>query len=116
MIALVFATEISWNRIVGCDVALWRGPVATDGVCRYCYLNRALVRSVAAGVATAKAFLYYDTINSASWSLSDRSRSNHGPLCGTSHMTARTCDNLKNLAFAIEPQANPIRPTLRDGH
>jgi hypothetical protein len=36
-------------------------------------------------------------------------------LCGTSH-TQTYCDNLKNLAFAIEPPANPIRPTLRDGH
>jgi hypothetical protein len=25
-------------------------------------------------------------------------------------------DNLKNLAFLIEPPANPLRPTLRDGH
>jgi hypothetical protein len=25
-------------------------------------------------------------------------------------------DTLKNLAFAVEPAANPIRPTLRDGH
>src|SRR5258705_12704444 len=25
-------------------------------------------------------------------------------------------DNLKNLGFAIDPPANPVRPTLRDGH
>jgi hypothetical protein len=31
-------------------------------------------------------------------------------------MPAGYCDKMKNLAFAIEPVANPIRPTLRDGH
>jgi hypothetical protein len=25
-------------------------------------------------------------------------------------------DKLKNLALGVEPAANPIRPTLRDGH
>ena len=39
-----------------------------------------------------------------------------GLLCARSQVRANYCDNLKNLAFAIEPQANPIRPTLRDGH
>src|ERR1700686_73435 len=41
--------------------------------------------------------------------------SHHLP-CGTSQIRAYYCDNLKNLAFPIEPAANPIRPTLRDGH
>jgi hypothetical protein len=39
-----------------------------------------------------------------------------GFLCGTSQIQVRTCYNLKNLAFPIEPPANPTRPTLRDGH
>jgi hypothetical protein len=37
-------------------------------------------------------------------------------LWGMSQMQPWSCDNLKNLAFPIEPPANPIRPTLRDGH
>jgi hypothetical protein len=37
-------------------------------------------------------------------------------LWGTSQMPSGRCDNSKNLAFAIEPPANPTRPTLRDGH
>jgi hypothetical protein len=41
-IVLVFATEISRNRIVGCDVALWRGPVETDGVMRILFCEPTL--------------------------------------------------------------------------
>jgi hypothetical protein len=37
-------------------------------------------------------------------------------LCGRSQMIPDYCASLKNLAFAVEPAANPIRPTLRDGH
>ena len=37
-------------------------------------------------------------------------------LCGSSQIFQDYYGNLKNLAFAIEPVANPIRPTLRDGH
>jgi hypothetical protein len=37
-------------------------------------------------------------------------------LCASSQMFRDYYGILKNLAFAVEPAANPIRPTLRDGH
>src|SRR4051794_40219938 len=35
---------------------------------------------------------------------------------GRSHTRASHGATLKNLGFDIEPAANPLRPTLRDGH
>jgi hypothetical protein len=67
-IAVVFATEIGWNRIMDAIVALWRGPVETDGEYGYCFANQPLVRSAAAGTAGTEVFLYYDTNILASWS------------------------------------------------
>ena len=37
-------------------------------------------------------------------------------LCARSQMLPVNSDNLKNLGLPVEPPANPIRPTLRDGH
>jgi hypothetical protein len=37
-------------------------------------------------------------------------------LCGMSHTLTTVGRILKNLAFAIEPQAKPNRPILRGGH
>jgi hypothetical protein len=37
-------------------------------------------------------------------------------LCGRSQLMDKRCFILQNLALPIEPRANQIRPTLRDGH
>ncbi len=45
-----------------------------------------------------------------------QSGAGHHLPCATSQMRTPYWGNLKNLAFAIEPPANPMRPTFRDGH
>ena len=68
------------------------------------------------GWLRGKALLYYDTIMPAAPVIAPR-------IDGVLPPSVRYISNamsgggyLKNLAFSIEPAANPSRPTLRDGH
>ena len=71
---------------------------------------------VGGGWRVTKVSLYYGTNRYVPLSLVPAMSGGHRLPCPTSQIRTPYWDNLKNLAFAIEPPANPMRPTLPDGH
>jgi hypothetical protein len=84
---------------------------------RSCFVGEALVRSSAdeAGARRELFCIMIPVLLDDFWRQTGSLPENQ-VLWAMSQMQPWHCDNLKNLAFLIEPPANPIRPTLRDGH
>jgi hypothetical protein len=109
------AMEIRRVRATRWDSADRPGAKA-DGSIEDCLVGQALVWSTGVSGHEEKFFytmipiLAYRCLPQPRWPAENRL------LCGRSQIELHPCDNLKNLAFGVEPPANPIRPTLRDGH
>jgi hypothetical protein len=92
------------------------GTADAAAVTKCCFTDKALLWFPADGWQREENFRIMIPCHWPFLSLRIRSLRGRYLLWGTSQMQSQTCDNLKNLAFPIEPPANPIRPTLRDGH
>src|SRR5258705_13429720 len=85
------------------------------GSCKGCFVHRGLVRLVADGAQREFLCIMVPILAFRPGSHL-QSRTGHHLPCARSQIRTPYWDKLKNLVLAIEPPANPMRPTLRDGH